>query len=67
MISEIAIDMGGSGDQVEIPVKLVGCSCRLEDFVLALVKFSNEWKNQANQKPPSAPSEIKPCGCGNAE
>jgi hypothetical protein len=66
MISKIAIDMGGSGNQVEIPVKLVGCSCRLEDFVLALVKFSNDWKNQADTKAPT-PSEVKPCGCGNAE
>lgn len=66
MISQIAIDMGGSGEQVEVPIKLVGCSCRLEDFVLALVKFSNDWKNQADTKTPT-PSEVKPCGCGNAE
>lgn len=56
----VQINIGGDGDQVEIPVTVAGCSCRAEDFVMALVGFANDWKAGVDA---SVVPERKPCGC----
>ena len=60
----VKIDIGGDGTQTEIDLKIVGCECRTEDFLMALVAFSNNWKLEADKvKQP----ESKPCGCKDAQ
>jgi hypothetical protein len=44
-------------------VTVSGCSCRAEDFVMALVGFANDWKNGADL---AVEPERKPCGCKDA-
>jgi hypothetical protein len=63
MIS-VKLSMGGDGEQVEIPVTITGCSCRVEDFLMELTRFTNDWKNVADLSLPSA--KPKPCGCKDA-
>jgi len=52
--------MGGDGEQVEIPVTITGCSCRVEDFLMELTRFTNDWKAGADS---AVEPERKPCGC----
>lgn len=59
----VSINIGGDGEQVEIPVTVLGCSCRAEDFVMALVGFANDWKNGADS---AVEPKRKPCGCKDA-
>jgi hypothetical protein len=59
----VSISIGGEGEQVEIPVTVSGCSCRAEDFVMALVGFANDWKNGADS---AVEPKRKPCGCKDA-
>jgi hypothetical protein len=60
--------IGGAGKQIEIPVTIVGCECRADDFTSALVGFTNQWKADADafdaSKVVAVPQVTKkPCGC----
>ena len=59
MIS-VKLSMGGDGEQVEIPVTITGCSCLVEDFLMELTRFTNDWKAGADS---AVEPERKPCGC----
>ena len=65
----ISINIGGDGEPTEIPLTIKGCDCRAEDFVLALVKFANEWKAKADKATvnPVSGNSDKPCGCKDAK
>lgn len=64
---DIKINIGGEGEEQQSLVTVVGCSCRLPDFVMALIKFTNEWKHQADSVTAEFTTEAKPCGCNDAK
>lgn len=66
-MTDILINIGGEGEQVELDLKIVGCDCRREDFIFALVKFANQWKAVADAAAPISIIETKPCGCQDAK
>lgn len=67
-------------EQVASTITVEGCSCRMEDFTLALVSFANDWRKEAdkNERKKEARKAVldsisnptdnvtkKPCGgCG---
>ena len=71
---EISVKIGGPNDQpqADATINVSGCACRMDDFVLALVKFANDWKRAADTavkqtftnelNPDGTPKQ--PCGCG---
>lgn len=63
----ISIDIGGEGETASIGLTVSGCECRAEDFVMALIKFSNDWKKEADRKPILMDGGKKPCGCKGAK
>ena len=65
-MSSITINIGGEGAEIMSQLTLKGCECRHDDFVMALVKFANEWKNSADTTKPIA-SSTNPCGCKDAK
>jgi len=66
-MTDISINIGGEGEQVELDLKIIGCDCRREDFIFALVKFANQWKSIADAAAPTSTIETKPCGCQDAK
>jgi hypothetical protein len=66
-MTNITINIGGEGEQVELDLNVVGCDCRREDFVFALVKFANQWKAIADAAAPTSTKTVKPCGCQDAK
>jgi hypothetical protein len=66
-MTDILISIGGEGEQVELDLKIIGCDCRREDFIFALVKFANQWKTTADAAAPTSTIETKPCGCQDAK
>jgi hypothetical protein len=66
-MTDILISIGGEGEQVELNLKIVGCDCRREDFIFALVKFANQWKAVADAAAPTSTMTVKPCGCQDAK
>ncbi len=47
---DISIKLGKEGEeQHKALVTIEACSCRLDDFVMALVGFANEWKREADR------------------
>jgi len=66
-MTDLKIAIGGEGETVEIPLVVSGCSCRAEDFTLALVKFANEWKRETDRRSPPKSGSVKPCGCKDAQ
>ena len=61
----IQIEIGGDGVREEMTVTIAGCSCRTEDFVMALVGFANEWKARADMTTRQVKTE--PCKCKDAQ
>jgi len=66
-MTDILISIGGEGEQVELDLKVVGCDCRRDDFIFALVKFANQWKAIADAAAPTSTITAKPCGCQDAK
>jgi len=66
-MTDILISIGGEGEQVELDLKVVGCDCRRDDFIFALVKFANQWKAIADAAAPTSTITAKPCGCNDAK
>ncbi len=66
-MTNITINIGGEGEQVELDLKIIGCDCRRDDFIFALVKFANQWKAIADAAAPTSTKTVKPCGCGDAK
>lgn len=64
---DIVVNIGGEGDQVSIPLVIQGCECRTEDFLMALIQFTNSWRAAADRVAPEQTTERKPCGCGDAK
>ncbi len=64
-MNSITINIGGEGNQTDIPLTVKGCDCRADDFVLALVKFANDWKTKADAV--NVVKSDKPCGCQDAQ
>jgi hypothetical protein len=62
----ISIDIGGSGQETNLSIAVVGCDCRVPDYLMALVKFTNDWKRLADQQTTQTIS-TKPCGCQDAQ
>jgi hypothetical protein len=62
----IKIDIGGSGEQINIEVSVTGCECRAEDYVMELVRFTNNFKAEADSRAPNTTLKAKPCGCKEA-
>jgi hypothetical protein len=56
----IVLDIGGDGEQVETQLTIKGCSCRTEDFTMALIRFAKEWRGKGAPRPVLT---KKPCGC----
>lgn len=47
----ISINIGKENEeQTESIIKIQGCSCRMEDFVMALVAFANDWRKEADKQ-----------------
>jgi hypothetical protein len=66
-MTDILISIGGEGEWVELDLKIIGCDCRREDFIFALVKFANQWKAIADAAAPTSTMTVKPCGCQDAK
>jgi len=66
-MTDILINIGGEGEQVELDLKIIGCDCRREDFIFALVKFANQWKAVADAAAPTSTMTVRPCGCQDAK
>jgi hypothetical protein len=66
-MTNIIINIGGEGEQVELDLKIIGCDCRRDDFIFALVKFANQWKAIADAAAPTSTKAVKPCGCQDAK
>ena len=66
-MTDILISIGGEGEQVELDLKVVGCECRRDDFIFALVNFATQWKAIADAAAPTSIKAVKPCGCGDAK
>jgi hypothetical protein len=62
----IKIDIGGSGQETILSVSIVGCECRVPDYLMALVRFTNDWKRLADQDSTESSVAVKPCGCNDA-
>jgi hypothetical protein len=65
MAKNMSINIGGPEDQEQATISLTvsGCSCRTEDFVMALVQFANRWKSEADGREIIKPPEgLQPCG-----
>jgi hypothetical protein len=62
----LSIHLGGGQDDgvmnepVTTQIQLMGCSCRVEDFLFAVRQFAKLWIAQAESRPVI---ERKPCGC----
>lgn len=54
------LDVGGDGPTVSSSVEICGCSCRHDDFVIALVRFAMQWRKESDMR---AALATKPCGC----
>lgn len=65
MMRTLTIDLGGEGEAVEISLTIKGCSCRAEDFHMALIGFANQWKREADAR--TARAVKAPCGCKDAQ
>jgi len=62
----ISIDIGGSGQATNLSIAISGCDCRVPDYLMALVKFTNDWKRLADQQTVQTIA-TKPCGCKDAQ
>ncbi len=62
-MTSITVNIGGEGDQVEIPLTIKGCACRAEDFQMALIAFTKQWKKDADKRVQRTQTQPKPCGC----
>jgi hypothetical protein len=67
--SNVVMSIGGTGEQIQIHAIINGCECRADDFLEALVGFTNKWKADADafdasKRGPVIKSTVKkPCGC----
>lgn len=62
-MTSMKISIGGEGEVVEIPLTISGCACRVEDFRMALVAFTKEWRKAADTTARVQDTQKKPCGC----
>lgn len=65
----VTLDIGGEGSRSEMDLKVVGCDCRRDDFIMALSRFTRDWRREADLRVEITPKPASgDCGgCSDAK